>query len=133
MAKATKSVKASVDLILKILIGLLFFCIGIQGLMGENTNDLFRYLYRQSEVFSIILGVVLLLCGILLVVPLFVKGISSKFVTISIYVILVAWILIILLTDFVYGFKGVSGAGWFNWIENFIYHVLILSCIWKIK
>ena len=128
-----KDVKFSSDFALRLLIGLLFICIGIQGLIGENNNDLFRYLYKQSEVLSIIFGVIILLAGILLIVPLFLKGINQAYIKASMIAVLVVWILTIIIADFYYGIKGVNGAEWFGWIENLIYHLLILSCVYKVS
>ena len=69
MAKTTKSLvkdaRLSGDLLLRILVGLLFICIGVQGLLGNTSNGLFRAL--DNEVLEIILGILLLICGVLLV------------------------------------------------------------------
>ena len=36
------------------------------------------------------------------------------------------------LDDFVYGLKGNNGEEWFLWLENLVYHLLILSCVYKV-
>ncbi len=113
--------------LMRVLVGILFVCIGVEGIadLGSDTG-LFRDL---DEVWSILLGIVIMLSGLLLIVPMFFKGISDKFTKLSMLVILIVWIAVIVLSDFVYGFKHTSGSEWFNWIETFIYHVLILSCV----
>ena len=119
--------KFNTSALLRVLVGILFVCIGVEGIadLGSDTG-LFRDL---DEVWAILLGIVIMLAGLLLIVPTFIKGISDKFTKISMFVILVVWIAVIVLSDFVYGFKHTSGAEWFNWIETFIYHLLILSCV----
>ena len=111
MAKTSKTLvkdtKLSGDIVLRVLVGLLFICIGIQGLMGDTSNGLFDVL--DNEVLEILLGILLLLCGVLLIVPSFLKGINAKYVKWSMVAILVVWVLTIVMTDFVDGLKGVNG------------------------
>lgn len=123
--------KFNTDAILRILVGVLFVCIGVEGIadLGSDTG-----LYRDlDQVWAIILGIVILISGLLLIVPMFVKGISSVFTKVSMGVILVVWVAVIILSDFVYGIKHTSGAEWFSWIETFIYHLLILSCVFDVS
>jgi len=126
-----KNVTMTSDLVLRILVGLLFVCIGFGGMIGRNTNRLFQAV--NNDLISVILGLVVLLSGLLLIVPIFLKGISATYVKISMIVVVAVWVIIMLLSDFYYGFKGTHGVEWFNWLENFIYHLLILSCIWKVS
>ncbi|MBO8442981.1 MAG: hypothetical protein IAC42_04405 [Spirochaetes bacterium] len=135
MAKAKtsliKDTKFNGDLLLRVLVGLLFICIGIEGLMGDTSNGLFRAL--DNEVLEIILGVLLLLCGVLLIVPSFLKGINKTYVKISMIAILVVWVLTIVITDFVNGLGGVNGDEWIYWIEQLVTHLLILASVWKVS
>lgn len=135
MAKTTKSLvkdaKLSGDLLLRILVGLLFICIGVQGLLGNTSNGLFRAL--DNEVLEIILGILLLICGVLLIIPSFLKGINSVYVKWSMIAILIVWVLAIIMTDFVYGLKGVNGEEWFTWLEDFVTHLLVLACVYKVS
>lgn len=126
-----KNVRFSTDLLLRILIGLLFICIGIQGVMGESSNQLFRAL--DNEVLEVLLGIVMILSGLLLIVPMFIKGINESYVKISMIIVLIVWLVTIFLSDFYYGFSHTRGAEWFRWLENFIYHLLILSCVYKVS
>lgn len=127
MAKKA-SVKAAGDFLLKLLVGLLFICIGIQGIAGERSNDLYREIGNNTV--NIILGIVLLLCGLFIIIPLFTAGaIKASLTKWSMIVTAVVWILIIVISDFVYGFRGISGIEIFYWLETFIYHLLILTCI----
>ena len=85
-----------------------------------------------DDVFDIIIGAVLLIAGLLLIVPLFISGIKSSFTKIATLVVLVAWIVYIILADFMYGLRGVDGTEWFEWLEVLIYHLLILASVYKV-
>ena len=122
--------KVNGDFILKILVGILFVVIGIEGIGDFGGNVLFDEL--DSDVLEIVVGVVLLVAGLLLIVPSFVAGIKASFVKISTLVVLVAWVIYIVLADFVYGLGGVDGDEWFLWIENLVYHLLILYCVYRV-
>lgn len=126
-----KDTKLNGDLILRILVGLLFICIGIQGLLGNTNNGLFHVL--DNEVLEIILGILLLLCGILLIIPSFLKGINKTYVKWSMVAVLVIWVLTIIMTDFVDGLRGVNGDEWFTWLEDLATHLLVLACVWKVS
>lgn len=122
--------KVNGDFILKILVGILFVVIGIEGIGDFGGNVLFDEL--DSDVLEIVVGVVLLVAGLLLIVPSFVAGIKASFVKISTLVVLAAWVIYIVLADFVYGLGGVDGDEWFLWIENLVYHLLILYCVYRV-
>ena len=126
-----KDTKLNGDLILRILVGLLVICIGIQGLLGNTNNGLFQVL--DNEVLEIILGILLLLCGILLIIPSFLKGINKTYVKWSMVAVLVIWVLTIIMTDFVDGLRGVNGDEWFTWLEDLATHLLVLACVWKVS
>ena len=126
---ATAKSKVSGDLILKILVGILFVVIGIEGIGDFGGNDLYDDL---DEAMSIIVGAVLLAAGLLLIVPSFVGGIKASFVKVSTLIVLIAWIVYIVLADFVYGLSGNDGNEWFLWLEDLVYHLLILYCIYRV-
>lgn len=126
-----KGTKIDGNLILRILVGLLFICIGIEGLLGDTSNGLFDVL--DNEVLQIVFGILLLLCGILLIVPSFLKGINTTYVKWSMVAVLVVWILTIIVTDFVEGLKGVNGDEWIYWLEELVTHLLVLACVWKVS
>ena len=121
--------KVNGDFILKILVGILFVVIGIEGIADFGGNALYDEL---DQTFDIIVGVVLLVAGLLLIVPSFIGGIKASFIKVSTLVVLVAWIIFIVLEDFVYGLGGLNGDEWFLWLENLVYHLLILSCVYKV-
>ncbi len=124
-----KTAKALGDLALKVLVGILFVVIGIQGIGEFGGNALYDELDSEME---IIVGVVLLVAGLLLIVPAFIGGIKQDFVRISTLVVLAAWVLFIILSDFVYGFSRFDGERWILWIEDFVMHLLILACIMRV-
>ena len=127
MAKAT--IKTVGDVGLKLLIGLLFICIGIEGVANGSGNDLYRAI--GNDTVNIILGIVLIVCGLLIIVPLFITGIKPVFTKYSMIVVSIVWILVIVFSDFVYGFSNFSGTEIFEWLEDLIYHLLILFSILK--
>ena len=124
-----KTAKALGDFALKVLVGILFVVIGIQGIGEFGGNALYDELDSEME---IIVGVVLLVAGLLLIVPAFIGGIKQDFVRISTLVVLAAWVLFIILSDFVYGFSRFDGERWILWIEDFVMHLLILACIMRV-
>ena len=127
MAKAT--IKTVGDVGLKLLIGLLFVCIGIEGVANGSGNDLYRAI--GDDTINRSLGVVLIVCGLLIIVPLFISGIKPVFTKYSMIIVSVVWVLVIIFSDFVYGFGNFSGTEIFEWLEGFIYHLLILFSILK--
>ncbi len=129
--KASTAAKAKIvgDFGLRLLVGLLFICIGIQGIATTNSNDLYRAI--DNDTVNILLGILLLVCGLLIAVPLFIKGIKPVFTKYSLIIVSVVWILVIIFSDFVYGFRNIDGLGIFEWLEAFIYHLLILFSILK--
>ena len=102
-----KTAKALGDLALKVLVGILFVVIGIQGIGEFGGNALYDELDSEME---IIVGVVLLVAGLLLIVPAFIGGIKQDFVRISTLVVLAAWVLFIILSDFSMARDGYSGS-----------------------
>ena len=87
---------------------------------------------RKNQRFDIILGVILICAGLLVFVPMFVSGIKSSFTKISSLIVLVVWVVFIILADFVNGLSGVNGTEWFTWLEELIYHLLILASVLKV-
>lgn len=126
MAMTTKALG---DLALKVLVGILFVVIGIQGIGDFGGNALYDELDSEME---IIVGIVLLVAGLLLIVPSFIGGIKQNFTRVSTLIVLIAWVLFIILTDFVYGFSRFDGERWILWIEDFVMHLLILACIMRV-
>ncbi len=131
MAKTQTALKVGSNMILKLLVGLLFVCIGIEGISNPgSSNDLYRAI--DDNTMDVILGIVLLVSGLLIAVPSFLKGIKPAFTKYSSYIVLVVWVLVIIFSDFVYGFGNFNGSEIFMWLETFIYHLLILYTIIRI-
>ncbi len=124
MAKAGKGA----NFILGILIGLLFICIGVEGIGNMGDNALYRAI--DNEIWNIIMGIVILVAGLLLLAQTLGLGrLPKTFSLVAELVVVVIWVLVIIFADFVYGVKHTNGSEWVVWLENFIYHVLILSCV----
>ena len=131
MAKIKGAAKVAGDFVMKLLVGLLFVCIGIEGIANGTTDANALYRAIDNDVVNTILGIVLIVCGLLIVVPLFVKGIKPVFTKFSTIIVFVVWVLVIVFADFMTIGKY-SGMGYFEWTENFIYHLLILNAIYSI-
>ena len=56
---------------------------------------------------------------------------STVLAVVAMLIVFVVWILVIIFSDFVYGFGNFSGTEIFEWLEDFIYHLLILFSILK--
>ena len=124
MAKVGKGA----NFVLGILIGLLFICIGVEGIADIGSNALYRAI--DNEVWNIIMGIIILAAGLLLLVQTLGLGkLPKTFSLVAELVIVVIWLLVIIFADFVYGIKHTNGSEWIVWLENLIYHVLILSCV----
>ena len=120
--------KKSANFVLGILIGLLFICMGIEGIADLGTNELYRAI--DSDIWNILMGVIILLAGLMLLVQTLGFGkLPKAYTLIAQIVIVVIWILVIVFADFVYGVKHTSGAEWIVWLENLIYHIMILACV----
>ena len=115
--------KVNGDFILKLLVGILFVVIGIEGIANFGGNDLYQ---KLDEALRIIVGVVLLVAGLLMIVPSFIGGIKKSFVKVSTLIALVAWLIYIVLADFVYGLRGVDRSGSSG---SRIWSTISLSCI----
>ena len=131
MAKIKGAAKVAGDFVMKLLVGLLFVCIGIEGIANGTTDANALYRAIGNDVVNTILGIVLIVCGLLIVVPLFVRGIKPVFTKFSTIIVFIVWVLVIVFADFMTIGKY-SGMGYFEWIENFIYHLLILNAIFVI-
>lgn len=120
--------KKSANFILGILIGLLFVCLGIEGIADIGSNGLYRAI--DNEVWNIIMGVVIMVAGLLLLVQTLGFGkLPQNYSTIAEIIISIVWVLVIVFADFVYGIKHTSGTEWIVWLENLIYHIMILCCV----
>ncbi len=112
--------------ILRIIIGLLFIILGIQGYVGSKdamgVGDLYKAL--DSEALSYILATIVLLSGVILLVPMFIRGISEKIVKVGMIAVLIIWVAVIVFADFVgVNFKSVD---WMEWLQMLLYHLVVL-------
>ncbi|MBR1918680.1 MAG: hypothetical protein IJ831_03575 [Spirochaetales bacterium] len=119
-----KSSKMNAGVIMAVAIGLLFVCIGVEGICGSGSNGLYKAI--DVEALNIILGILLVISGAALIIPCFSAGLPDKFVRIAMIFVTVVWVLVIVFSDFVYGLRGVSGVEWFSWLEHLIFHLLTL-------
>lgn len=134
-AAATVAVKGkgvNSGFILRIIIGLLFICLGIQGYVGGGkgamgVGDLYNAF--DSEVMIYILATIVLLSGVILLVPMFIRGISEKIVRAGMIVVLIIWVAVIIFADFI---NMPNNPDWLEWIQMFLYHLIVLFGILQV-
>lgn len=118
--------------ILRIIIGLLFICLGIQGYVGGGdamgVGDLYNAL--DSDALVYILATIVLLSGVILLVPMFIRGISEKIVRVGMIAVLIIWIAVIVFADFIG--TNFGRVDWLVWIQMFLYHLVVLFGILQV-
>lgn len=120
--------------VMRIALAVLFICISISGFVSGRGASFIGNLYEiiAEEFFIYIVAVIMLLCGAVLLLTMFMKGISPKIVKLALTIIKVFWIVFILLADFFPGFKGFSGSDWIDWLQGLMYHFIVLLGIFMI-
>jgi len=127
--------------IVQMLIGLLFITMGLigfssnRGLSGDFAGELSRILDSgDSELIRNGVSAILLVCGLLLLSSLWVKGIPAKFISVAKICILVIWLALIVVLDLLsVNFGSLDGAQWFVWIEQVVIHFIVLVSIVMIR
>jgi hypothetical protein len=126
--------KKSSSFVLRIVISLLYISMGLQGLINGGSSEAIGSLFKvfDSDVMTYILSTVVLVSGILLMVPLFAKGISPVFVKGGMIAILVIWVAVIFFADFAPGFRSFDAEQWLSWVELFMYHLIVLFATYEV-
>ncbi len=134
-AAATIAVKGkgiNAEFFLRIIIGLLFICLGIQGYVGGGRDamgvgDLYNAF--DSDAIIYILATIVLLSGVILLVPMFIRGISEKIVKAGMIVVLIIWVAVIVFADFI---NMPKNPDWLEWLQMFLYHLIVLFGILQV-
>ncbi|MGM0432100.1 MAG: hypothetical protein ACQEQU_05245, partial [Spirochaetota bacterium] len=123
MAKKNNSLKVfASQRVLQILIGLLFVTMGIIGfstsrsLGGDFAGEFAGIFGGDRELLRNIVSVILLVCGLVLVVSIWIKGLSAKIVSVAKIATLVIWLILIVVLDILsVNFGRMDGTEWFVW------------------
>lgn len=115
---------------LQIALGLFFIAIGILGLLGGNeqfgvSNKIFTG--TVQTIVNIVLSIVYLLTGIALIATFF---FTVKWLSLSMLVVGILWIVSIVLRDILGGINTASFAGFLGWLVNLCRDVVFAFGIW---
>jgi hypothetical protein len=127
--------------IVQVLVGLLFITMGLigfsssSGLSGDFAGELAgMFDIGDKELVKNGVSAILLVCGIVLLASLWVKGISAKFISVAQISILIIWLALIIVLDFLaINFGSFDGAQWFVWIEQIVIHLIVLVSIVMVR
>lgn len=126
-------------LFLQIALGLFFLVSGIWTLQGSSGNEIAVAIKSvlsgdSAQICCIVFGIIEVLAGIFLLLRMFVSF-SSPIDTVLMVIIMIAWIVSIVLIDFLE--KGALPAGNFSsilkWLKAFAYHLLVLGAIITVR
>jgi len=130
---AKQKIAVDVRIVLQLLIGILFICMGIvgfsysKGLGAELTREISRQFGSDRELLSYLISTVELVCGLFLVLALGVKAIPARFTKIAMVVVWILWIAIIVVLDvFAVSFDRLSGLDWILWAQELSLHLIVL-------
>jgi uncharacterized membrane protein YphA (DoxX/SURF4 family) len=126
---------------LQIALGLLFIVSGIWTVQGANGDDVayaIKSLFNSdlAGVLCIVFGVIEIVAGFFLLLRLFVS-VADGLDTVLMVIILVAWIVMIVLTDFAGKnglFNNVDSVNHFcGFLKRFAMHLLVLGAVIKVR
>ncbi|WP_320129042.1 hypothetical protein [uncultured Sphaerochaeta sp.] len=126
--------KKTVANLLRIVISLMYISLGLQGLINGEGSGALNSLFRafDSDIVTYGLSAIIMISGLLLLVPLFAKGIPPVFVKSGMIALVVIWIAIIFFNDFAPGFNGFDARQLLSWIEIFMYHLIVLFATYEV-
>ena len=137
--KASLQVVASKN-VMQILIALLFVAMGIigftsgRGLGSQISRELSNMFGGDNELLLYVISTLQLISGLFLGARQFSKLIPDKIAKLAYLAILIFWVALIVILDFLtIDFGRISGAEWFTWIEQVVLHLIVLSGIVQIQ
>ncbi len=127
--------------IVQILVGLLFIAMGLigfstsGGLSGDFAGELAGIFNGgDSELIRNGVSAILLVCGLVILAALWVKGIPVKLISVAQIAILIIWVALIVVLDFLtINFGNLDGSQWFVWIEQIVLHLIVLVSIVMVR
>lgn len=124
--------KVNTGLVLSILVAIIFVFMGIQGFTGDTDAAIYNVINVKGDAgtaFDVIIGIVLVLAGALLVLPTFVSAIPAQAVTISKFVVLAVWLVIIVFGDII---PLLNGADFVDFLVGFSKNLLVAYSILQV-
>ncbi|MDD2233069.1 MAG: hypothetical protein PHO44_06770 [Sphaerochaetaceae bacterium] len=130
MAKSASSGFNSA-VILKILVIILFIGMGICGYVSGSDVAFAGAIYSEigEEWLTYTISTILLIAGLGLLAPMFVKGMPAVIEKVSMIGILIFWVAVIIFKEFVPGFSGMDFEGFLNWIMNLSVDLIIFFAV----
>ena len=127
--------------IVQILVGLLFIAMGLigfstsGGLSGDFAGELAGIFNGgDSELIRNGVSAIHLVCGLVILAALWVKGIPVKLISVAQIAILIIWVALIVVLDFLtINFGNLDGSQWFVWIEQIVLHLIVLVSIVMVR
>lgn len=83
----------------------------------------------DSDALVYLLATIVLLSGVILLVPMFIRGISEKIVKVGMIVVLVIWVAVIVIADFI---NMPNNPDWLEWFQMLLYHLIVLFGILQV-
>ncbi len=134
-------------LLLQISVGIFFLVSGILGILDYNsTENSIREFFGGNAIFSLIVGILMILAGIAIIAVLFLP-VKSKNVHLALWTVLILWFVTILFNDILgVNFSkmnpfdkktdlGLENAfiALFTWLRNLSVDCLVLASIFIVK
>lgn len=118
-------------IILKVLVIILFIGMGICGYVAGDDVAFAGSIYQEigEEWLTYTLTTIVLISGLGLMVPMFVKGMPGIIEKISMILILIFWLAVMIFREFVPGFSGMNFEGFLNWLMNLSVDMIIFFAI----
>ena len=134
-------------LLLQIALGIFFLVSGIMSILDyDSVGNTIKGIFGDSEVMLLIVGIVMIVCGVIIIGSLFLK-VRSKSVYIALWTVFVLWLVTIVLNDFlnvnydamnIFATKtdlGLKNAFiyLFSWLKDLSIDLVVLSSILIVK
>lgn len=122
--------------LLRILLGLFFIFLGIAGISPNIGEGSFFQLSERYNSLEVLFGVIEIICGILLIMGLFLSF-NYKAIYFGSLIVFICWIARIVLTRFIWGFNfiyqgNLNFTKFFLWLLYFSCELLVASAIWVV-
>ncbi|MFA6846614.1 MAG: hypothetical protein WCR02_12890 [Sphaerochaetaceae bacterium] len=132
---ATKNPFKISESLLKIIVSLMYLAMGVEGFAKGRSDGALGPLYsfvrdlfgKAGDAFAIIVALVVFLSGLIILLSLFITAVPGSLSRIAMIVLMIAWTLSIVLTDFSDKFGYIKDfLSFMVWMEQFLVHLLVL-------
>jgi len=122
--------------LLRIALGLFFIFLGIAGVTPDIGEGDFFQLSRHYNSLEVLFGVIEIICGVLLIMGLFLSF-NYKAVYFGSLIVFICWIARIVLTRFIWGLNfihrgNLNFPAFFVWLLFFSCELVIAATIWVV-